>query len=253
MGLYPSIDRPDNRIGSKLNMRTLLTNKSWGNLLNAQFQMEYFECIETEIDAMIDVGGQILCPKRENIFRALNLCGPEDIRVVIVGQDPYYKPGLADGLAFSTGENMPSPSLQNILKEIGSTVSHGELSNWAAQGVLLLNSSLTTVEGIAGAHKHIGWHRFTDSVIERVNSFVSPIVFMLWGNDAKEKQKLLHNPNHLVLTAPHPSPLSAGKGFTGCNHFNIANDFLIKGHRQPINWSIHKDNINATLLKKVAD
>lgn len=179
-------------------------------------------------------------------FRAFFETPPEIVKVVIVGQDPYSDSNIADGLAFSCGDQKPQPSLRNIFKEIRDSEAayipsilkcgQGDLTGWARQGVLLLNASLTTEEGKSGAHRHV-WEGFTDAVMTKLNELYGPIVFLLWGNDAKQKGRLITNPRHTVLTAAHPSPLSAHKGFFGCDHFNKANEVLKKAGKHPIDWA----------------
>ena len=162
----------------------------------------------------------------------------------MIGQDPYHGPGQAHGLCFSVKRGvMPPPSLQNIFKELQNDVgfripNNGELTDWTKQGVMLLNTVLTVRAGQANSHKGHGWEQLTDAVISKLNEREKPIVFMLWGRNAKDKQRLITNPAHLVLTAAHPSPLSAYNGFFGCRHFSQANDFLVKTGQQPIDWTI---------------
>ncbi len=181
-------------------------------------------------------------PPPKQIFRAFELCSPKDIRVVILGQDPYHTPGVADGLAFSTpSQNQTPPSLQNIFKEI--ELEFGELSSkspdltrWATQGVLLLNASLSVRKGEANSHVDYGWHTFTDAVITAISEQSSHVVFMLWGAFAGKKDDLIDQFEHLVLKAPHPSPLSAHRGFFGNNHFKEANEYLKENNRGEIDW-----------------
>lgn len=181
-------------------------------------------------------------PNKEKIFRAFELCAPEDVRVVILGQDPYHTPGVADGLAFSTlAINAIPPSLRNIFKEIseeyGTQVrTNPDLSDWAKQGVLLLNTSLTVEAGIANSHADFGWHEFTDAVIKAISDQYEHIVFILWGNYAREKRALIDSAKHLVLESPHPSPLSAHRGFFGNDHFKKANAYLIQHGQDSIDW-----------------
>lgn len=200
--------------------------------------------LNSALDTVGPINWKAALPK-EGIFRAFIETPPDAVKVVILGQDPYHTPGLADGLAFSCGNKKPAPSLRNIFREITiskagtiPTILHagqGDLTSWARQGVLLLNSSLTTEEGKPGAHKHL-WKDFTDEVIKFLNEFCGTTVFMLWGNDAKQKGRLITNPRHVVLTAAHPSPLSCNRGFFGCNHFNKANESLRKANRGEIIW-----------------
>ena len=168
----------------------------------------------------------------------------EDVRVVIIGQDPYHGPGQAHGLCFSVkkGVEIP-PSLQNIYKELKSDIGiepphHGCLEDWAKQGVLMLNTALTVRAGQAASHRGHGWERFTDHVIEKLNGKQTPVVFLLWGRPAIEKAKIITNPIHLKLETPHPSPLSAYRGFFGCKHFSKTNELLKSKNISPIDWSL---------------
>lgn len=188
--------------------------------------------------------GKTVYPSNDNIFRALELTPIEDVKVVILGQDPYHGAGQAHGLSFSVqkGVKIP-PSLRNIYKELHDDIgmdipTHGFLEGWAKQGVLLLNTCLTVEAGQAASHQGKGWEEFTDQVIEQVNALDTPVVFMLWGSHAQKKSSMIDDNKHLVLTAPHPSPLSAHRGFLGCGHFSKANDFLMKSGRGIIEWSV---------------
>ena len=171
-------------------------------------------------------------PPEKDVFRALELCPIYKTKVVIIGQDPYHGEGQAHGLAFSVKENVTiPPSLRNILKElesdVGTTLSNGDLSYWASNGVLLLNSVLTVRESKANSHAQImGWEAYTDDIIRQISTSKNGVVFMLWGNYAKSKARLIDESKHLVLIAPHPSPLSAHRGFFGCKHFSKANAYL---------------------------
>ena len=183
-------------------------------------------------------------PDKKNIFAALKYTPYENVKVVILGQDPYHGLGEAHGMAFSVcpGIKIP-PSLQNIYKELHEELgcyipNNGYLMKWARQGVLLLNSVLTVQKDLPASHRGIGWEAFTDKIIEEVNKKEDPVVFMLWGNFAKSKASLITNPKHLVLTAAHPSPFSARYGFFGCNHFKKANEFLKENGKTPIDWQI---------------
>ena len=186
-------------------------------------------------------------PPRENIFFALKNTPYEYVKVVIIGQDPYHGVGEAHGMAFSVnpGIKVP-PSLQNIFKEIHRDVgcyipNNGYLLKWARQGVLLLNSVLTVEKDKPASHQGKGWEIFTDRIIEEINQKETPVVFLLWGNFAKQKQALITNKKHLVLTSSHPSPFAVRYGFDGCSHFSKTNQFLIEHQMAPINWQI--DNI----------
>lgn len=182
-------------------------------------------------------------PEYGNIFHAFFLTPFSDIKVVILGQDPYYGPDQAHGLAFSVPENIPlPPSLKNIYKEIEADIkikkdfTHGNLEPWAKQGVLLLNSILSVESGKPSSHRNIGWEDFTDHVIQKISDEHENIVFMLWGNYAQSKKKLIDEKRHLVLETSHPSPLSAYKGFLGCKHFSQCNDYLKKNKKKEVFW-----------------
>lgn len=188
--------------------------------------------------------GKTLYPPPAQIFAALDATPFDQVKVVILGQDPYHGPGQAHGLCFSVRPGVPvPPSLQNIFKEIQSDLGlavprHGDLRSWAQQGVLLLNAVLTVERGRAGAHQGRGWEAFTDAVIDRLNREREGLVFLLWGSPAQAKGRLVDRQRHLVLTAPHPSPLSAHRGFLGCRHFSRANDWLRARGQAPIDWSL---------------
>lgn len=189
--------------------------------------------------------GKTIYPPASKMFNAFNLTSFNNVKVVILGQDPYHGPGQAMGLSFSVPKIIPKPpSLNNILKEmaddIGTTYSaHGDLTHWAKQGVLLLNTSLTVEEGNAGSHQGKGWEQFTDAVIEAINKQTQHTVFILWGSKAKQKGKFIDTDKHLVLSAVHPSPLAANRGgFFGTRPFSKANDYLIQHGKQPIDWQL---------------
>ena len=184
-------------------------------------------------------------PKKENIFSALKACEIDKIKVVILGQDPYHNENQAHGMSFSvpTSQREIPPSLVNIYKELESDLgcyipNNGYLKKWADQGVLLLNTVLTVRAHQANSHQGKGWEQFTDAVIRAVNEIDRPIVYFLWGRPAQSKISMLNNPKHLILKAPHPSPLSAYRGFFGCKHFSLANDFLKVNGIEPIDWQI---------------
>lgn len=188
--------------------------------------------------------GKVVYPPGSEIFNALQLTPPETVRVVILGQDPYHGHGQAHGLSFSVRKGVAvPPSLRNIFKELQRDLGierplHGCLNHWAQQGVLLLNSVLTVESGLAGSHQNLGWERFTDRVVATVRDGGKPAVFMLWGAHARKKATALEGLAHCVLTAPHPSPLSAHRGFLGCGHFSKANEFLERCGRGTIDWSV---------------
>lgn len=216
---------------------------SWDELLKDEFKKPYYLRLRQFL--ISEYKSQVIYPNMYDIFNAMKLTSYEDVKVVIIGQDPYHGVNQAHGLSFSVKKGVaPPPSLVNIFKEIKSDVGvdnsgkHGELTKWAEEGVLLLNSCLTVRAGKANSHRGMGWENFTDDVIMLLNQREKPMVFMLWGANAKAKAQLITNPAHLVLTAAHPSPLSAYNGFFGCKHFSKANDFLVKNGMTPINWSI---------------
>lgn len=216
----------------------------WKPLLAAELEKEYFKHVRTAVrDAYAT---QSIFPEQKNLFRALALCPPEKIKVVILGQDPYHTPGVADGLAFSTlPKNKIPPSLLNIFKEVASeygadnSVSVNrdpDLTRWATQGVLLLNASLSVRSGEANSHADFGWHIFTDAIISTISHEREHVVFILWGAFAGKKVGLIDQRKHLVLTAVHPSPLSAHRGFLGCGHFKTANEYLKVHGLEEIVW-----------------
>lgn len=216
--------------------------KDWDALLADELQKEYI----TELDAFLETEYQNgkVHPDRNDIFTAFKWTGYEDTKVVIFGQDPYHEENQAHGLAFSVqkGVDIP-PSLQNIYKELQNELglyipNNGFLEKWARQGVLLLNASLTVRDGEANSHKGKGWERFTDRVTELLNQRKKSVIFLLWGNDAKRKQELIKAPQHIILTAAHPSPLSANRGFFGCGHFKKVNNMLTAMNKAPIDWQI---------------
>ncbi len=217
----------------------LKITKNWANLLSDEFQKQYFKDLQKFLED--EYSRTTIYPEMENIFFAINSVKYEDVKVVIVGQDPYHEPNQAHGLAFSVkdGVELP-PSLVNIFKEIESDLgikcqNSGNLTRWAKQGVLLLNTSLTVRRGQAGSHRGKGWEIFTEQIIKLLSARKEPIVFILWGSNAQAFAPLIA-PQHLVLKAPHPSPLSAYRGFFGCKHFSKTNNFLIANGKTPIDW-----------------
>lgn len=218
-------------------------NNEWDELLKDEFKKEYYLRLRQLL--IEEYRTKRIFPGMYDIFNALKLTSYSDVKCVIIGQDPYHGEGQAHGLSFSVRRGIePPPSLVNIFKEINSdlgidnTGKHGELTKWASSGVLLLNSVLTVRANAARSHRGMGWEQFTSDVIALLNKREKPMVFMLWGNDAKSKAELITNPSHLVLRAAHPSPLSAYNGFFGCKHFSKANEFLKNNGMQPIDWSI---------------
>lgn len=213
----------------------------WDTLLNEEFSKEYYLSLREFLKE--EYKTQTVYPSMYDIFNALKYTSYKDTKVVILGQDPYHGPGQAHGLCFSVkrGVQLP-PSLQNIFKELKSEYGLdipecGELTDWAKQGVLMLNTTLTVRRGAPQSHKGKGWERFTDEVIKIVNNKETPVVFMLWGGNARAKKALITNPKHLVLECAHPSPLSAWNGFFGCRHFLLANEFLSQSGYSEIDWT----------------
>ena len=226
---------------SKLNIKV---EESWKLVLKEEFNKPYFIQLVNHIKTEKEQG-KLIYPKGSNIFNAFNKTPLEKIKVVILGQDPYHGPNQAHGLSFSVQKGIPfPPSLQNIFKELQRDTgtpypSHGDLSSWAQEGVFLLNASLTVRAAEPMSHSQIGWAIFTDAVIRTISKDCPKVVFMLWGKFAQEKQTLIDSSKHLILKAPHPSPLSAHQGFVGCGHFSACNHFLAKNGIDPINWHIN--------------
>lgn len=214
----------------------------WDALLSGEFKKDYYLHLREFLKA--EYGSRNIFPPMEDIFNALRYTSYSDVKAVILGQDPYHGAGQAHGLCFSVKKGVqPPPSLQNIFKELNADLGiqpppHGELTAWAKSGVLLMNTVLTVREGQANSHKGQGWEILTDRVIELLNGRKQPIVFLLWGGNARAKAKLITNPAHLVLQCAHPSPLSAYNGFFGCRHFSKANQFLEANGIEPIDWQI---------------
>ena len=215
----------------------------WDELLKDEFTKEYYLRLRQKL--INEYRTQRIFPGMYDIFNAMKLTAYNDVKCVIIGQDPYHGEGQAHGLSFSVRRGVaPPPSLVNIFKEIrddvgiDNTGKHGELTKWAEHGVLLLNSVLTVRANQARSHHGLGWEEFTTDVIKLLDLREKPMVFMLWGGDAKQKQMYITNPKHLVLKAAHPSPLSAYNGFFGCRHFSQANKFLSAHGMEPVDWSI---------------
>ncbi len=217
----------------------------WDELLAGEFEKEYY--IQLRRFLISEYRSRVIYPSMYDIFNALKFTPCSKVKAVILGQDPYHGPGQAHGLCFSVMKGVPKPpSLENIFKEMNSDLnipapSHGYLKEWADQGVMLLNTVLTVRQGQANSHKGKGWEIFTDKVIEILNKREQPMVFLLWGANAKAKAPFITNKNHLVLTAAHPSPLSAHNGFFGCRHFSKANAFLSQ-YGEPIDWEIKQNS-----------
>lgn len=222
-------------------------SKDWHKYLKEEFQKEYMQKLDAFLYSEQKMGKRIF-PQQKDIFNSLKYTALKDVKVVIVGQDPYHGEGQAHGLSFSVqkGVKIP-PSLLNIYKEIqkefdSSIPKNGYLKSWAQQGVLLLNTVLTVEATRPGSHQKKGWEQFTDKVIDILNKKSYNIVFILWGSHAQKKGKDIDNSKHLVLKGPHPSPLSAYRGFFGCDHFTKTNEYLERNMTIPIDWAIHENN-----------
>jgi uracil-DNA glycosylase len=226
-----------------LSDRAINLEPSWLQQLGAEFDKDYMRSLREFLMQRKQQGATIY-PAGANYFAAFDHTPFDDVKVVMLGQDPYHGPGQAHGLCFSVPEGIAQPpSLVNIFKEIENDLgiaapAHGNLQAWARQGVLLLNSVLTVEQANAGSHQGKGWEQFTDEVIARLNAEREGIVFMLWGAYAQRKGQIIDTGRHLVLKAPHPSPLSAYRGFCGCGHFSQANAYLQQRGEQPINWQL---------------
>lgn len=212
----------------------------WINYIGDEFKKDYFINLEKEIDRLYQE--KTIYPKKEDIFKALQLTQYKDTRVVILGQDPYHEENQAMGLCFSVPNEVKAPpSLVNIFKELNRSLGinnkHNDLTSWAKQGVLLLNTTLTVEEGKANSHKDLGWTNFTDRIISELNKKDHPVIFVLWGNDSIKKKSLITNNIHHVLTSAHPSPLSCYRGFIGCDHFKIINELLMQDYNISIDWN----------------
>ena len=216
---------------------------SWLAHLAPEFELPYMKHLKQFLLEQKQAA-KVIYPESKNIFNAFNSTPLEQVKVVILGQDPYHGPHQAHGLCFSVQPGIPTPpSLQNIFKEIQNEFgfpipNNGYLQSWADQGVFLLNATLTVEQARAGAHQGQGWEQFTDRAIEVVNETREGVVFMLWGSYAQKKGQLINERKHLILRAPHPSPLSAYRGFMGCGHFSQANDYLQKNGQKPIDWRL---------------
>jgi uracil-DNA glycosylase len=225
------------RINKIMNVKI---EQSWKDILSGEFNKEYFIKL-TDFVRNEYLSGKKIYPDAKNIFNAFNLCPFESVKVVIIGQDPYHEPNQAHGLCFSVLPPTPNPpSLQNIYKEIESdigrpSVTNGDLTYWASQGVLLLNSTLTVQAHLAASHSNRGWEQFTDAVIRALNTREN-IVYMLWGSFAQKKAAIVNTTKNLILKSAHPSPLSAYRGFFGNHHFSLANQYLIDNGKTPIDW-----------------
>lgn len=217
--------------------------ESWYEALKSEFDAAYFMQLKEFLKA--EKASHNIYPPGNQIFTAFNLTPLTAVKVVILGQDPYHGPGQAHGLCFSVPDGTPlPPSLQNIFKELRSDLeisppASGNLENWARQGVFLLNATLTVRNGQAGSHQGKGWEQFTDAVIKTISDLRAGIVFLLWGKYAQNKAELIDSEKHFILKAPHPSPLSANRGFFGCRHFSKTNELLVSTGNLPVNWNLN--------------
>lgn len=218
--------------------------KEWKELFEQEEKKEYYQKLMQFLDE--EYAHKTIYPPREDLFTCFEACSYQDVKVVMLGQDPYHRPQQAHGLCFSVrkGVKLP-PSLKNMYKELKSDLdidmpSHGYLIDWAKQGVFMMNAVLSVEEGKAGSHQKKGWEIFTDKVIETLNEHEEGIVFLLWGNWAQKKAKLITNPQHKILMSAHPSPLSAYQGFFGSKQFSKTNELLKEMGRTPINWKIEE-------------
>ena len=222
----------------------MTSSLTWRNALAQEKSKPYFTTLTQQIQSLSDAG-ETIYPPAKDVFNAFDSTPMDQVKAVIIGQDPYHGPGQAHGLCFSVAPGItPPPSLKNIFKALHHDLdlappAHGCLSHWAQQGVLLLNTVLTVTHGKAYSHRKMGWQQFTDAVIRMIDQQLPhPVVFLLWGKHAIQKTDLIHNPKHLVLQAPHPSPLSAHRGFLTCQHFSRTNTWLTQQGRTPIDWQL---------------
>ena len=219
----------------------MIGNK-WDEILKEEFNKDYFKQLTEFVEKEYEM--KTIYPSKENIFEAFKRTDYDDVKVVILGQDPYHGIGEANGLCFSVNDGIKiPPSLQNIYKELNSDLgipipSTGNLESWAREGVLLLNTVLTVEKDKPASHKNIGWEIFTDSIIKKLNEKEEPVVFILWGNFAKSKKVLITNPKHLIIESSHPSPFSVRYGFFGSKPFSRTNEFLRKNNIKEIDWAI---------------
>ena len=217
---------------------------NWQEILSEEKQKPYFQQIHSFLESERSQGKTIF-PAQDDIFNAFNLTSFDNLKVVILGQDPYHNHNQAHGLAFSVQENVDiPPSLRNIYKELEQSINafmipnHGSLESWAKQGIFLLNTTLTVEAHIANSHSKIGWEIFTDTIIKTISNNKKNVAFILWGAHARKKAKLIDKSKHLILESAHPSPLSSYRGFFGCNHFNLCNQYLVEKNIKIIDWNI---------------
>ncbi len=220
-------------------------NNDWQEVLDGEFDKPYYKDLRKNL--IDEYKNFTVYPDMYDLFNAFHYTAYKDVKVVILGQDPYHEPNQAHGLSFSVlpGAKIP-PSLQNIYKElqndIGCTpVNHGYLKSWADQGVMLLNSTLSVRQSQANSHQKLGWEEFTDEVIRKINDKDEPVVFILWGNNARRKKALITNPKHKIIESTHPSPFSANNGFFGSKPFSRTNEFLVENGLEPINWCLPEE------------
>lgn len=219
-----------------------MIENGWLEVLKDEFSKPYYKSLYEYI--LDEYSNHVVFPPSKDIFNAFKYTDVDNVKVVLLGQDPYHEPGQAHGMSFSVMPGVKTPpSLQNMYKELQDELGtyipdNGYLMKWAEQGVLLLNTVLTVRSGMANSHKNRGWEQFTDAVIRAVNEIDRPIVYLLWGANARSKKALINNPAHLVLETVHPSPLSAYNGFFGCGHFSKTNEFLSANGIKPIDWQI---------------
>ena len=235
--------------------REIKLHSQWREVIGGEFEKDYMQSLR-EFLLQRKQQGAVIYPPTNQWFSALNTTPFEDVRVVVLGQDPYHGVGQAHGLCFSVtpGIKVP-PSLANIYKEIKSDLgidqpNHGCLISWAQQGVLLLNATLTVEDGCAGAHQGKGWEQFTDEIIKTLNEKREGVVFMLWGSYAQKKSIMIDSSRHLILKSVHPSPLSAYRGFFGCGHFSAANHYLQERGEKPIDWQLPDSKIALKALQE---
>lgn len=214
----------------------------WDDYISGEFEKEYYITLREKLSE--EYRTRTVYPAKENIFNALKFTPYSKVKVLLLGQDPYHGAGQAHGLAFSVQKGVAKPpSLLNIFQELSTDLgvvppSHGCLTDWTTQGVMLLNTVLTVREGEANSHKNLGWTTFTDKIIETLNAREDPVIFLLWGRNAADKLPLITGSQHFVLSAAHPSPLSASRGFFGCRHFSKVNEILTRLGKEPVNWQI---------------
>lgn len=219
-----------------------MIGNDWDNILENEFKKEYFYNLLKFMQK--EYTTKTIYPPKKDVFKAFRYTPYKDIKVVILGQDPYHGEGEAEGLCFSVRDGIRKPpSLNNIFKELKSDLGYdiptsGSLVPWAKQGIFLLNTVLTVIKDQAASHKNLGWENFTDEVIKKINEKEEPVVFILWGGFARSKKKFITNPKHYIIESAHPSPLSAYNGFFDSKPFSKTNDFLIKNNLKPINWEI---------------